>query len=401
MSLIQVQPLPQGLLQRTINLKLRAREWRVVITLEHEHLHYDSLLSAIQRLLRTEHIRSSEWASQQLSTMERGVRSWGHSRRRRGWFDGIGKVAHELLGLATDAEVREVRSKIDENRTLMKKMSIWSKNCLIIINATHSDIILNRNLINNITMDTIRMIDLTLLITTLKDQLHQLELARRRQATVRRDLERGRLTEALFPPRLFSSLTRQRGELWLPAEWYYRWCTITPLWNELNQFVVRLPLVTHERVIGYELETFPIWGPHNSTVQLDLNKLAALDTTTGVISEPHRCHGRTPMVCDPGIIDERSCLAAVIAQRDMGDFCSVIVREHPPLFRLLATNDLVLLVDQPGVLEERCPDEQRPSTISITRGTQRVQWSEGCRLTTSRFSILSLPTSEGHRTVRT
>ena len=159
-------------------------------------------------------------------------------------------------------------------------------------------------------------------------------------------------TEALFPPCLFSSLAQQRGELWIPAEWYYWWCTITPLWNELNQFVVRLPLVTHERMISYELETFPIWGPHNSTVQLDLNQLAAWDTMTwSYLSPPCVMDGHLWYLILVSLTNGAAWLQLSLSVT-WGDSCSVIMREHPTIFRLLAMNERVLLADWQGVLEE-------------------------------------------------
>ena len=73
---------------------------------------------------------------------------------------------------------------------------------------------------------------------------------------------------------------------WLAPEWYYMWCQVQPLWNELNTYEVRLPLITHDSTQGYELQTFPVWVPQNAIVQLQVSQYTALNTATGMVSEP-------------------------------------------------------------------------------------------------------------------
>ena len=70
---------------------------------------------------------------------------------------------------------------------------------MVVMIATHHDVTLNRALINNIIQYTALEPDLTHLIIILKDQMHQLEMARRWTLGIRRDLEQGGLTEYHFP----------------------------------------------------------------------------------------------------------------------------------------------------------------------------------------------------------
>jgi hypothetical protein len=40
---------------------------------------------------------------------------------KRGLLDGIGLITHHLFGIATDAEVEEVRKHVEENRAALRQ----------------------------------------------------------------------------------------------------------------------------------------------------------------------------------------------------------------------------------------------------------------------------------------
>ena len=315
-------------------------------------------------------------------------------------IDGIGSLMHGLFGLATDNEIDEIRHRIEENRRQSRAMSTWADEYMVVMNATHDDVTLNRALINNITQNVAIAIDLTHLILMLKDQMNQLEKGRRRTQEIRRDLEQGRLTERLFPRRLFRTMFIEPNEHWLPPEWYYRWCQVEPLWNQDHTYAVRLPLITHETTQGYELQSFPVWGPRNTTVRLRTSRYAVLNTATGLVSEPQRCIGLDPLVCDPGLVRQDSCAAAIVTQRDLKQDCEATLLHEVQTYVPLATNELVAMIPKDTTLRERCPDMQHPTAVQVSRGTQRIQWTEGCHLITESFSVVSIPVGVGHRFVK-
>jgi hypothetical protein len=44
---------------------------------------------------------------------------------------------------------------------------------------------------------------------------------------------------------------------------------------------------------------------------------ATLNTTTGRVTEPNRCLGHDPVLCDPSPSYNRSCVAALVAQQEV------------------------------------------------------------------------------------
>ena len=78
-----------------------------------------------------------------------------------------------------DAQIDEIKACTGENRRQSQALTSWADEYMVVINATHHDVTLNRALVNNITQYTAMERDPTHLIMTLKDQMHQLEVARR------------------------------------------------------------------------------------------------------------------------------------------------------------------------------------------------------------------------------
>ena len=175
---IQIQQLPQGLLQKKVNMKITTHVWKVVITVGGDSTQWDELMRDVDYLIDLHLPATEPWSQSQLMQLRDRINhlSQSHQRRqKRGLIDGIGIVAHSLFGLATDAEVSDLREKIEENRHWQQTMSKWSEDFLVIINKTREDMEMNRDLLNDITQRTLKGIDLIHLIMTLQDQVHQLE----------------------------------------------------------------------------------------------------------------------------------------------------------------------------------------------------------------------------------
>jgi len=110
---IEVKGLPQGLLQRNIDMKLMTEIWTLVVTVERDEVEWTSVMSAFNKttLLRLE--RAGTWMRHELRQLlfraqrladthrQQAPPSQGAAtRERRGLIDGIGMVAHGLFGLA-------------------------------------------------------------------------------------------------------------------------------------------------------------------------------------------------------------------------------------------------------------------------------------------------------------
>ena len=230
---------------------------------------------------------------------------------------------------------------------------------------------------------------------TLQQQVHQLELIERRTDNIINDLEHGQLTELILPRETLSSVVDDS----LPLEWYYRWCTIKPLWNEGWVFETRLPVVSEDPIIGYELIAFPVWGPASHTVKLDIARYAALDTHSGLVYEPRACQGTDPVVCSQGPNVRNGCAAAVVTQDAVTTVCHVLIVEEEQKCFSLAENEIVTVLEKSTLFAQLCPDSEQPKRVTISRGTHRIQWQPGCRLETHHFTINAALMPLGHRQV--
>ena len=147
-------------------------------------------------------------------------------------------------------------------------MSSWSENYVVVLNRTWTDLSLNQAVINNITHRTVKFIDETRMILPSQQTILQLECINQWRNGILWYLNHGHLAERLVPQEVFSKFEHKLGEHWLPVNWYYHWCIIAHLWNE--------GWVSQSPVLGYELKEFPLWGPCNCTVKLDIASDAAL-----------------------------------------------------------------------------------------------------------------------------
>ena len=396
---LQVTQLPQGLLQKKTDIKVTAEQWKVIITVEDGSTQWDSIMQVVDRLMDLNLPLIDAWSGAQLVQLRHRINHLSrshHRRSKRGLIDGVGWLAHSLFGLATDEEVTELRTKIEDNRRWQQSLSTWAEDFVIVINRTREDLALNRVLLNNITTRTLKAIDQIHLIMTLQDQVHQLELIERRTNDIIDDLEHGQLTELILPRDTLTSIVGDS----LTLEWYYRWCTIKPLWNDGWAFETQLPVVSKDPIIGYELIAFPVWGPGNHTVKLDIARFAALDTRSGRVSEPRSCRGTDPQVCSHGPISQQGCAAAVITQQAVAAACHVLVVEEEKRAFSLLENEVVVVLGRTTLIAQVCPNSELPQRATLARGTHRIQWKPGCRLETKDFSITAALMPVGHRTVK-
>lgn len=399
-SSLKVTNLPEGLLTKKMDMKLTSKTWKVIITVEDGSTQWDDIMRVVKSLSHLTHPLMDDWTKSQLQQLGARICHLGHSRERRhrrGLIDGLGQILHSVLGLATDGEVAELKEKIEQNRQWQRTMSTWSEKLIVVINKTHEDMVSTRAMLHNITQVTLNAINDVHLIMTLHDQVHRLELIERRTSEVMEDLERGQLTELLLPRDVLASIVDGS----LPYEWYYRWGTITPLWNSGLVFETRLPIVSQDPILGYEHVTFPVWGPGNRTVRLDIAKHAALDTRTGLVYEPRACRGMDPVVCSQGPNERHGCASAVVTEQlaTALQVCHVIdVMERRRIFSL-AENELVTVLRESTLFSQHCPASNEPFRVTLGRGTHRVAWQSGCRLETEDFTITATPMPVGHRQV--
>ena len=406
---IQVKGLPQGLLQRSIDIKLIKEIWTLVVTVERDEVEWTSVMAAfnktaqvrldhagtwvrheLQRLLfRAQHLAE---AHQQQSSPPQGTAA----REKRGLIDGIGMVAHGLFGLATDDQVRELRKKIEENRQWQRRVSTRTEDYVAVLARTRGDVADNRRIINNLTMEYDMRMSHMQYITTVRTYVHRLEEIQRRQEAIVDDLEHGQLTELILPREDLSSIVDGS----LPMGWYYRWCTVEPLEAGSWAFRVRLPIVSEKATLGYELLSYPLWGPSGKPVRLNVARYVALDVASGDVTEPRACSGRGPQVCETGVLTVAGCASAVITSRRVLQQCEVErLNLNGENWFPVSTGEVIVVAAATVQLQQTCEAGGQGGQVTIGRGTHQVRWHAGCRLSSETHSLTSVRITAATRQV--
>jgi len=406
---IQVKGFPQGLLQRNVDMKLITEIWTLVVTVERDEVEWTSVMAAFNKSAQVRLDHSGTWVRHQLAQLLFRAQHLAHThqlqspplqgaaaRARRGLIDGIGMVAHGLFGLATDSQVRELRKKIEENRQYQRRVSTWTKDYVAVLARTRGDVAVNRRIINNLTQEYDMRMTHMQYITTVRTYVHRLEEIQRRQEAIMDDLEHGQLTELILPREDLSSIVDGS----LPLEWYYRWCTVEPLEAGSWAFRVRLPIVSEKATLGYELLSYPLWGPSGKPVRLNVARYVALDVASGDVTEPRACSGRGPRVCETGVLTAAGCASAIITSRRVLQQCEVeqlnLAGEN---WFPAGTGEVIVMTAAAVQLQQTCEAGGKGGQMSIGRGTHQVRWHAGCRLSSETHSITSVKITAATRSV--
>ncbi len=114
-SIPRHDPLPEGVLQRAVDMKLAKEMWRVVIDVETDQQAWTELVSTFNATIeQLTQALGSGWKLQLIRLQQR-VQNLAHrhamhasrtgTRARRGLIDGVGQLGHYLFGLATETEI--------------------------------------------------------------------------------------------------------------------------------------------------------------------------------------------------------------------------------------------------------------------------------------------------------
>ncbi|MCP3679260.1 MAG: hypothetical protein GY782_02940 [Gammaproteobacteria bacterium] len=391
-------------------MKLAKEMWRVVIDVETDQQAWTELVSTFNATIeQLTQALGSGWKLQ-LKRLQQRVQNLAHrhamhasrtgTRARRGLIDGVGQLGHYLFGLATETEIQELKAKIEENRRYEKTVRKWSKDYVAIVARTRVDVKLNRDYLHNITQELESGFDKIKWIISTHDVVHQLELIQDRQETIVDDLEHGSLTERVMPRDMLASIVGTD----LPLEWYYRWIEVIPMWSKGWTYLCRLPIIATEVTLGYQLQTFPVWGPDGRAVALDVSRFAALDVQSGLVTEPKFCQGDRPKVCTPGLSRNNGCATAIIKNTQVEEHCTIIfVPVHDQTWYPLGIGEVIIVLTETTTLTEDCThmDNEKSSLHKITleKGTHRIRWHSGCQLSSSTESLTAVRTPRSHRIV--
>jgi hypothetical protein len=432
---LEVQNIPHGvLMEKGLEVRSTRVQWNVVMVLEDvtPHLAHmvhqeidtvERLLNALPRGQRI-HARAEYW-SQELQRLRSHLPQGSSSRSKRGLVDMIGLISRGLFGTATEQEVREIRSKVLENRNSLNGILHVQKQFLSIVNVSHNEMIQNRNAINNLThsmhelkhwvarilVDINEYVHGIITYNRISEQVLRItqhvdlyEDLVRVQELQRAALETGNLQERLLPRHILEELTTlpemSGAEVIRPMEFYYMHVRITPLWGgETLGYTVSIPMVDPTVYLGYQLMIFPIpLGNVSATITIIGSGRLAVDPHTGGMFQADNCLGTRPIICPPVPVhrdmEHIGCTEALILGRDITHYCSADVKSFGgpgEQVEMQGPNHLVLIT-LGSTVTQRCPD--KVVKREVVKGTYRISWDPKCMLHTGHWAIPGLTTFE-------
>ena len=336
MSHIQVQELSHGILRDREPVRTSTVIYHLVIvfgdSLETGEKTIQQGIEAIRETIEdSDHLSGADLIRSRLSYIQdqyHELMTPTSIRKRRGLFDFFGTIGKELFGLGTDQDIQEIRAIIEENRDKMDTIVHISNKLVSVVNVTRIELAENRAAINQISNAT-RLLGawlentkirlhagfkavqiyqgLGFKLDVLQDQVNHLRRVKTKVLRMRKDLERGYLSEDLLPMESLRSLINSDAipkgvEFVQPLHWYYSGLKVK-LINIDNELVysVNLPLVNRDKTYATTFISYPTPNINsNVTLKVKVEGASLMNSLTGqVIDITNQCYGQKPMVCPP------------------------------------------------------------------------------------------------------
>ena len=342
-------------------------------------------------------------------------------RLKRGLMDVGGTILHALFGVATSAQLQRFKAALMEVADHQQNMAHAHNNLATIVNQTikyanrlsvrqhqlevhvlqidtaiaklaqrtqtHSRQIYRLELLT----DLDRYLDVLDLATTqYKDQL---SLFYRQRA----ELEIGRLTRDLLSQAQLTDILQEAAahHKVIPSiEWYYQFLTVTPLWQSTGQLLykVEIPLISSRPYLLYQISCHPVPIANAShTVNVQLQKVYAIDTVSGNLFVPKKCLGNAPTVCITGpeygptmlkcargLLTNRSELIRSCSLQFVKYDGTTIVNDIDINQYAITSLGETLVIRCPGLTE---------SHLALPRGTHNVTCLQPCTITGHGWTI--------------
>jgi hypothetical protein len=215
---LKMETLRSGVLLREADIVLKAKEYRIIVTIDKTVINTKPILNVLEEMARSSGVEGAVYLKNRVRIMQHEVQSverWvrSHARSKRGLVDGVGLITHALFGLATDGEVKEVRQKVEENRRALQRMTTWEGQRMAVINATYQAATANREAINLIGVVMDNFFQLNAKATQIHMEVIHLLRAMDYLKALEDDLNRGVLTPQLLSYEDILSLPKERDEL--------------------------------------------------------------------------------------------------------------------------------------------------------------------------------------------
>ena len=335
------------------------------------------------------------------------------TRRRRGLFNFIGIVGKELFGLTTESDILHLKEAIDKNSKTESVLTHHVNEILSVLNVTQKYVVENRKIINQLVSTCSHLNDwarkillnrqfyhlLLLKINVVQNLIRDLENVQTKMLRMRKDLERGYLSEDLLPVEemrsLINSVNIPEGSKFItPIEWYYSKLPVRTI--SLNGEIVYsfdLPLISKKQVTAKQFTSYAIPNVrHNVTLKLKVPDSRWYISHAGEATElPQHCFGKHPTVCPPTAISrtphaDLSCASALFDPNhrriEQTCFTEVKAGQRDQLI-YHDVNTFILITWGTNVIEGCLQDK----VMTLKPGTYMIHWSGTCPLCTRHHCV--------------
>ena len=259
-------------------------------------------------------------------------------RTRRSPFDFVGDIGSSLFGIARTSDVVAVaklgqklagrlEGVVEEQQQVIAKVNLIGKRQNEISQKIMALIEYNREtwaIIKRYWARTENRLEENEAVQRMSEILSILEheiYAYRRTFEdghrVRTLCETSIVNEDLLPVGMVKQIQKSRNNQYIvPAYKYYQYIEVAVLTIIDNELICILnaPILNEEKFIQYNIATFPV-RKDQSYVKLYHDEKVIYGTYGGEIFFPRRCRGREPIVCEAGVIYDKSqqpCLHGMI-----------------------------------------------------------------------------------------
>lgn len=402
---VNVTQVPLGTLSyRTGEIRLLRAQYDLVIIRQSPMVYRQNLLLPMVRKLRN---LMTEVKAQDpdLGTMyEHRLYEYtqDHQRSKRGLFNFFGDLASSLFGVATQGQVDELSSKVNEITDTMGETTIAVNDLTVCLDQTIKQQIRITDKVNELTDQiSVSQRELAALRESVTNLTHYIKLNsvgllieaalslledHKRQESyalqmyeLRRDLvEIGHLTETLLDN---NSLRRVREKIHIELSDEYLYSNLPVSLIKLDRdrigYWVSIPILDGEAFTGWRIATVPTLLPHGQGVVEPEAYAVGVGLKSGNIIELDECMYTNPMLCrSPLEHIDLPCVRGIITKnRDLLEKC--IVNEVKTLGKVKRISNNILLLSTEGEnIETRCP--QVAGSKSLDPGTFLLGIENGC-----------------------
>lgn len=341
-------------------------------------------------------------------------------RIKRGLLNIIGSVAHSLFGVATDAEVAQVREavihvhknelvlhhQIDALRTVLdatRAYAITNNNNIRITDATAKvalryaiksahDLIRQSSEIGKLQVSE----QLDRVLNMLEDSVYNYVELTRIYNHQRIQLWNGQLTPELIDYIHMEAIRDQiviSGLVPLTMIWYYTHMTVFPIWESSQKSVFRVmfPTIRPTPYLRYHINYYPVVLNDVYLRRLLGMSDIVFNTASRAIVSPNHCHGAYPIVCWPSPEDgEETCESSILSGQGV-ELCSVKLSRRGNISLHVETlfpqsNIAVVIPFVRSVRIFKCCPGQHPRAIEIDI-PHIVKIDPPCHLELGRWSV--------------